>query len=95
VAWPDDAYETELTYRLRKHRRGALSPTISGKAPDTPAVTLDSARVLYRQQAVTWDAWERAFASAVDTSATLPRLLDGPPLLPTGVLTVSGRDAGG
>jgi hypothetical protein len=81
VAWPDDAYETELTYRLRRHRRGALSPKVSGKAPVAPAVSLDSARVLYRQQGVTWHAWERAYASAVDTTATLPRLLDGPPLL--------------
>ncbi|MBM4358990.1 MAG: hypothetical protein FJ096_12870 [Deltaproteobacteria bacterium] len=80
VVWPTADYRTELVYRLHRPTP-TLSPEVHGESPDAPARVLDARNLLFREQAIQWDAWVSAWSAAAHTSAPIPRLVRGTSLL--------------
>jgi len=82
TAWPSHDYRTEIVYRLDVRRPKALQPKVKGRTPSRPPRALDTRRILYRQQTISWLAWVSAWVASEDPSADIPRLLSGTTILP-------------
>lgn len=82
TAWPNNDYHTELVYRIDVKRPKALEPKVKGRAPDKPPRALDTRRILFRHQTISWLAWVSAWVAAEDATAEIPRLLSGTSILP-------------
>jgi hypothetical protein len=79
--WPDDSYQTELVYDLDAQRPRSLIPAVQGARLARPARVLDSRRIVFHQQTISWAAWENAWAAANHETEPIPRILLGPSLL--------------
>jgi hypothetical protein len=79
VVWPDGGYEVELLYRPPAYRPRPLKPY-----PVSPVSSrvLDSRRVLYSHQPISWADWALAWRAYHDCAEPVRRLLLGPSLLP-------------
>ena len=82
VVWPGHDYETELVYRIDTRRARPITPKVRGVPPKTPPRVLDTGRMLYRQQEVSWLAWVAAWDAADHEEVDVPRLLSGSSILP-------------
>lgn len=82
ITWPRSDYRTELVYRIDARRPKALVPKVKGPKPDKQPRALDTRRILYRHQPISWLAWVSAWVAAEDPSADVPRLLSGTSILP-------------
>jgi hypothetical protein len=82
VVWPEEDYRTELVYRLQQPGP-TLAPEVQGEAPRTPNRVLDARNLLFREQAIQWDAWVSAWSAAAHTTAPIPRLVRGTTLIPS------------
>ena len=74
VVWPGEGYQTEVVYDLSS--RGSLDPVIRGEPLPQSPKALNSDKLVFAHQQITWDCWTRAF----DTDTTT-KVLAGPPLL--------------
>ena len=83
VVWPGNDYRTELLYPIDSANH-ALVPEVRGPEPGVPPRVLDTRRMFYREQALSWLAWVAAWSAAEHDSAEVPRLLRGVSLLPSG-----------
>lgn len=75
VVWPGGGWETELVYDLEA--RGTLTPRVRGEGAASPPPALDRARLLFREQPLTYAAWVAAWSAEEP-----PRLFAEGPLLP-------------
>jgi len=80
--WPGRDYRTELVYRVDARRPRALAPKVKGVKPAKPPRALDTRRILYRHQTISWLAWVSAWVASDDDTVDVPRLLTGTPILP-------------
>ena len=82
TTWPRSDYRTELVYRVDVRRPKALEPKVHGAALAQPPRALDTRRILYRHQPISWLAWVSAWVAAEDPETDVPRLLSGTSILP-------------
>ena len=83
AVWPDDDYRIELFYPLKDAEGGApVAPVTRGLEPEVPPRVLDTRRMFYRDQNITWLAWVAAWSAAAHERAEVPRLLRGVSILP-------------
>jgi hypothetical protein len=83
LVWPGQDYQSELVYRIDTRRSRPITPKVRGVAPTTPPSVLDTGRMLYRQQEVSWVAWVAAWGAADHDGVDVPRLLPGRSILPS------------
>lgn len=82
VVWPEPGQQLERVYPLDPYRPRALKPKPwRGDA----AQVLDSRRVIYSHQIISWSAWEKLWDEYANPAAPVRRLLAGPSLLPSSV----------
>jgi hypothetical protein len=82
VVWPGVDYETELVYRIDGAEGRAVDAEIRGEEPDEPPRVLDTRRMFYRDQGVSWLAWVAAWSAAAHETSDVPRVMRGVSLLP-------------
>src|SRR5690606_20206897 len=83
VVWPQRDYRTELVYPIRDGSGRVLEPIIRGDAPTLPPPVLDTRRMAFSDQAISWLAWVAAWTAAERDDARIPRLLRGVSILPS------------
>lgn len=83
IVWPEGDYRTELTYDIRDGDGRVLTPRIRGDEPKLPPPVLDTRRMAFSDQAISWLAWVAAWSAAETEGARIPRLLRGVSILPT------------
>lgn len=81
IVWPDDAYRTELVYRLGGTGT-TIAPEVHGAPSTRPLRVLDTRHLFFREQSIGWLAWVSAWSAAAHADAPIPRLVRGTPLLP-------------
>ena len=86
VVWPEPGYELEVVYRLGAYRPKALKPKPFSRAT---SLVLDSRRVLFSHQQISWSAWEAIWRAYENPTEPVRRLLLGPSLLPPGPATAA------
>jgi hypothetical protein len=82
TTWPGRDYRTELVYRIDVRRPKALAPKVKGAKPAKPPRALDTRRILFRHQTISWLSWVSAWVATEDESVDIPRLLTGTSILP-------------
>ncbi|MCL2822877.1 MAG: hypothetical protein FWD57_02700, partial [Polyangiaceae bacterium] len=95
TCWLGRDYCTEWFYRIDGRRPKAIAPTVKGVKPPKSPPVLDTRRVLYRHQQISWVSWEVAWDAASQPvgdiaveapisvpRTAVPRLLTGTSLLP-------------
>ena len=94
TVWPGRDYRTELLYRIDAKRPKTLAPQVKGEATRQPPRVLDTRRILYRHQTVSWLAWVSAWVAAESEDTELPRLLTGTSLLPSAPIPGPSPESG-
>jgi hypothetical protein len=89
VVWPGVDYETELIYRIDGAQGRAVAAEVRGEEPAEPPRVLDTRRMFFRDQGVSWLAWVAAWSAAGHPQTEVPRLLRGVSLLPASVVIAS------
>ncbi|MEM9693352.1 MAG: hypothetical protein AAGA56_12460 [Myxococcota bacterium] len=83
LVWPDRDYRTELAYPLAKASGRVIAPAqVRGEPLEVPPRVLDTRRMFFREQEISWLAWVAAWSAAGHDGAEVPPLLRGVSLLP-------------
>ncbi|MFK7930137.1 MAG: hypothetical protein AB8H79_18240, partial [Myxococcota bacterium] len=82
LVWPEEGYQTELVYPIRKSPGRSVPPRVRGKKPENPPAVLDTGRLSFQSQPINWVAWVAAWTAAEQPDAQIPRLLSGVSILP-------------
>jgi hypothetical protein len=92
VVWPGKGYRAEAIYPLRGRTDGPLiEPILRGEAPSAPPPPVDERLVLFRRQAISWSSWVYAWSADDKNLPSIPRLLQGPSILPAAAKQGAGR----
>lgn len=83
VVWPQKDYRTELIYPIHNEHGRVIEPRVRGAEPDLPPPVLDTRRMSFSDQAISWLAWVAAWTAAERADARIPRLLRGVSILPS------------
>ena len=82
LVWPGVDYETELVYDIEGAHGLVVEAEVRGEEPEEPPRVLDTRRMFYRDQGVSWLAWVAAWSAASHESMEVPRVMRGVSLLP-------------
>lgn len=82
LVWPDGAYRTQLVYELNPHAQSPLRARVEGEPPRKTPPALPPQLIFFQRVPISWRSWLIAWMSGSPIRAQIPRLLEGPSILP-------------